>query len=366
MDFAIAFLLFTFTLAVYFGYTNNFQREEQSNLDALLADAKSISSSLVLSGYPADWDNSTVIRIGIADEQKVNATKWKTFKKLNYTATKRKFGTPYEYFTFFVNSKGEVLNINGVCGVGSLLVKTAYNVRSAYYYSSESDKFLKDFMNDSFHADIYFGDNPGDIDDIDSMVSNLSKYGFLVIEHPLLTVSTYNQIKDELENYSSRGGLLMISGELVTSQNRELAGADFKKKSGQSVSDRNSTVNNTDQYLSFAAGDGIVFAQAYYVENKSASANFVQIATFNQDGANAVAKWKYGNGTAYFFSDFDVSYFNGDFVNIVEDAAKSLNEGTCYPINFNSTGLGVKQLVKTERYLSHNSKAVKMVTYVWQ
>lgn len=126
MDFAIAFLLFTFTLAVYFGYTNNFQKEEQSNFDALLTDARSISSSLVLSGYPIDWDNSTVIRIGIADEQKLNVTKLTNFKQLNYTQAKRKFGTPYEYFVFFLNNKGEVLNVSGVCGVGSPLVSTSY------------------------------------------------------------------------------------------------------------------------------------------------------------------------------------------------------------------------------------------------
>ena len=84
MDFAIALLLFTFTLVVYFSYTNNFQKQEKGGLDIMLTDAKAISSSLVLSGYPASWSNTTVIRIGIADDQRINATKLKYFKQMNY------------------------------------------------------------------------------------------------------------------------------------------------------------------------------------------------------------------------------------------------------------------------------------------
>ncbi|MBI2647563.1 hypothetical protein HYW99_03730 [Candidatus Woesearchaeota archaeon] len=219
-------------------------------------------------------------------------------------------------------------------------------------------------MTDTFKADVYFDDNPSNLNDIDSLISNLSKYRFLVLEHPLLTASKYSQYKDELENYSSTGSLLMISGELTTSQGSNLVGSDFYKKSGQSESDRNSTVNASDEYLSLIAGENIVFSQAYYVENTSTALNFFIIASFNLDNKNAIAKWQYGNGTVYSFSDFSVSYFNGNFVNVIEEAAKALVQGTCNPINI--TGIDVNNLVKTERYLIYNSKVVKMVVYVWQ
>ena len=48
MDFAIALLLFIFTLVVYFSYTTNFQSQDKGDLDIMLTDAKAISSSLVL------------------------------------------------------------------------------------------------------------------------------------------------------------------------------------------------------------------------------------------------------------------------------------------------------------------------------
>jgi len=363
MDFTIALLLFTFTLVVYFSYANNFQKQGRGELDALITDAKSISSSLALPGYPNDWDNETVLRIGIADEQKVNAAKVSNFKLVNYNVSKRKFGTIYEYFVFFTNNKGEVLNVNGVCGIGNPIVSTKYNVRSAYYYSSEADKFLKDFMNQTFAADIYKDDMP-------SLVSNLSKYQLLVMEHPELSTSVYNNYKDELESYTSNGSLsyFMISGELVTAQDKEMAGVTFRKKTGQSSSQRTAIVNNTYPYLSLSVGQSMVFNQYYYVENDTSAAtparDLIAIATFNQTDDKAISKWKYGNGTLYSFSDFDVSFFSGDFVKIVEDAAQSLIEGTCTAVNI--TNIKQQKLVKIERYVSYNSKPVKMVVYLWQ
>ena len=363
MDFAIALLLFTFTVVVYFSYTNNFQKQEKGDLDFMLGDAKSISSSLALRGYPNDWDNTTVLRIGLAEEQKINSTKVKLFKQYDYKNSKRRFGTQYDYLVFFVNSKGEVLNINGVCAIGSPLVNTSYNIKSAYYYQDLSDSFLKNFMKQAFNADIYFDDNNNDIYGLDGFISNLSKYSFIVMEHPLMSGGDFSTNKPRIENYSSNGGLMMISGELAAPSTNNMVGADFKKKSGQSTSQRTAIVNSTDNYLKFTIGQSVVFAQYYNVQNTSAG-NFNAIASFNQSDDNAIARWNYGNGTVYFFSDFDVSSFSGDFVGLVEDAASSLVEGTCNPINI--TGISLKKLVKTERYLNYNSKVIKMVVYLWQ
>ena len=357
MDFAVGLLLFTFTLVVYFSYTNNFQSQDKGSLDLMLKDAKSISSSLALEGYPDDWSNLTAIRIGIADDQKVNATKVKRLKQLNYATGKKKFATSYDYFVYFVNSNGDVLNINGVCGSGYPLINLTYNIKSAYYYQDPDDSFMLNFMSNAFKADIYE-------DDIDGLVASLSEYNFLVMEHPLLSGGEFSTNKAKLENYSSNGGLLMVSGELAAPATNTMAGADFNKKSGQSQSQRTAIVNNTDEALSLNVGDSMAFAQYYYIQNNSEAANVVRIATFNQTDDNAIAKWKYGNGTVYFFSDFDVSNFNGDFMDIVQNGAGSMTEGTCTSVNM--TGISAKDIVKTERYLTYNSKIVKMIVYVWQ
>lgn len=358
MDFGVALLLFTFTVAVYFSYTNNIQKEEQGELNSMISDARAISSSLTLSGYPSNWDNTTVLRIGIADDQRVNTTKLKYLKQLNYQQAKTKFGTIYDYFVFFTNNKGEILNLRGICGVGSQNILVTYKIKTAYYYQDDDDSFLKDFMNETFYADIYFGNQ------IDQLVSNLSKYGFVVLEHPLLTGPDYSQYRPNFENYTSNGRFLMISGELAAAQGKDLVGSTFYKKSGQSISDRNSTVVNIDPYLTFDLGESIVFAQAYYIQNGSTAIGFNPIAKFNADSTNAVARWQFGNGTVYFFSDFDTAYFSSSIVNIIQEAAQSLIEGTCNPINLSN--IPKQKLVRAERYLNYNSQVVKMVVYLWQ
>src|SRR3989338_5367630 len=154
----------------------------------MLKDAKSISSSLVLEGYPGDWSNLTAIRLGIADGQKVNATKVKRLKQLNYATGKKKFATSYDYFVYFVNSNGDVLNINGVCGSGYPLINLTYNIKSAYYYQDPDDSFMLNFMSTTFKADIYEND-------IDGLVANLGEYNFLVMEHPLLSGGEFSANK---------------------------------------------------------------------------------------------------------------------------------------------------------------------------
>ena len=361
MDFAIGLLLFTFTLVVYFSYTNNFQKEDRGGLDILVKDAKSISSSLALSGYPTDWDNTTVIRIGISDEQKINVTKVASFKQLAYNFTKKIFATSYDYFVFFTDSHGDVLNINGICGIGNPIISTTYNAKVAYYYQDDANSFLKDFMNNTFHADIYKND-------IFGLASRLSGYNFIVMEQPLIADGDFKNVDNALNNYSSRGGLFMISGELETRNGKKLVGAIFNKKSGQSSSQRTAIVNNTDQYLSLSVGQSMVFSQYYYIVNDTSSAlpaaDLKTIATYNQTDDKAIAKWNYGNGTVYFFSDFNVTFFNGDFVKIVEDSARALVSGTCTPINVSN--INAIKIVKAERYLNYNSDVVKMSLYVWQ
>src|SRR3989344_5571595 len=113
---------------------------------------------------------------------------------------------------------------------------------------------MLNFMSTTFKADIYEND-------IDGLVANLSEYNFLVMEHPLLSGGEFSTNKAKLENYSSKGGLLMISGELAAPATNTMAGADFKKKSGQSSSQRTAIVNNTDEALSLNVGDSMAFTQ---------------------------------------------------------------------------------------------------------
>ncbi|MBI2651613.1 hypothetical protein HYX01_04025 [Candidatus Woesearchaeota archaeon] len=361
-DFIIGMLIFSFMLISYYTYTTNISKQDSLLLEELISDAESISSSLLLAGFPVDWSNETVMSIGITNNNyKINATKLSDFAALPYNRTKKLFGAIYDYTIFFTDESGASINVEGFCGIGSSKANISYDVNSAYYYDDEDDSFLKDFMKNNLNADIYSEESDNDFDDL---MANIANYGFIVIEHPLLSSSVFEDNKQKIENFTSNKGILMLSGEIVSAQGKEMAGVKFYKKAGQSISDRNSTVIANDNFLSFAIGENIVFRQAYYVENQSDAKNFVDIVKFNDDNETAVSRWSYGNGSVFYFSDFDVSYFNGNFIDEVTNAIKKWGKFKCNPISLNNTKY--KNLVKLERLLVYNSNPIKMVVYVWQ
>ena len=274
------------------------------------------------------------------------------------------FGTVYDYFIFFADENTNITSVEGICGVGDPRVNVTYDIRSAYYYDNDEDSFLKDFMVNSLNADVYSAEDG--YEDFDALVSNINNYGFVVIEHPLLSTAVFNNNKGEIENFVSNNGLLMLSGEIVSGQGKEMVGVKYYKKSGQSVSDRNSTVVAEDEFLSFSVGENIVFRQAYYVENQAGAENFTEIVEFNDDNKIAVARWSYGNGKVFYFSDMDTTYFAGDFVDEVTDAILKWGNFGCNPITLGNGNIQYKNLVKIERIVIYDSKPVKMVLYVWQ
>jgi hypothetical protein len=362
-DFIIGILIFTVAIIIYFVYTTNLSKDEVGLLNDLTSEAKFVSSSLASEGYPSEWDNATVKRIGLTDNsQKIDEDKLRNFADLSYNRTKKLLGTVYDFLVFFEDTNSTILNIGGFCGKGSPAVNISFDIRTAYYYDGE--EFLKDFMMEQFNADIYSSSDPEN--DFDALAANLTNYGLVVVEHPLLSTSDFTEHKSEFEDYVSIGGLLMLSGEIVSAQGKDMLGVEFYKKSGQSISDRNATVNQSDEYLAFEVGRSIVFAQAYYTINTSDAQNYKTLVVFNEDDNTAVSKWSYGNGTSYYFSDFDATYFGGNFIREVEDGTKGWVGGRCI---INMSNANINNLAKTSRFLTYNKgnklNIAKMVLYLW-
>ncbi|MAH33150.1 hypothetical protein CL615_02045 [archaeon] len=361
-DFVIGTLIFSFMLIAYYTYTTNISKQNSFIMDDLISDGKSISSSVLLSGFPDNWNNATVQSIGITNNnQKINNTKIVDFNRISYDTTKKLFGTAHDYLIFFTDENGTVLNVEGVCGIGKPEINLTFNTRSAYYNSDDTDSFLKDFMIETLVADIYNEDDP--INDFDAFIVNINDYGFVAIEHPDLSTAIFDNNKKAIEDYTSNRGFLMMSGQITSGQEKEMAGVKYYKKSGQSISNRNSTIVSEDEFLSFTVGKNIIFSQAYYVENQSESQNFTEIVKFNDDNKIAVSRWSYGNGSVFYFSDFDVSFFSGNFVEEITEAIKKWGNFKCNPIDLGNTQY--KNFIKLERFLIYNSKPIKMVFYLW-
>lgn len=119
-DFMVGLLIFIIALVIYYEYSTNLSKQEKGLLDEILADAKSISSSLVSAGYPSDWNSGDVERIGLTNnDQRINNEKLEEFYGMTYNTSRRLFGTRFDYFIFFKNENNSIMNIEGECGVGS-------------------------------------------------------------------------------------------------------------------------------------------------------------------------------------------------------------------------------------------------------
>ena len=150
-----------------------------------------------------------------------------------------------------------------------------------------------------------------------------------------------------------------------------MVGASFEKDQGLSSSQERATVVRQDEFLSFIVGQSLIFDQGFTVENAGGAVDFRDIARFNQsdiefndilDNKIAIARWNYGNGKVFFFSDFDADYFAGNFQNILESSIKKWIGAKC---KIKIDTIKKEKLVRIDRILLYNSAIVKMVLYSW-
>ena len=371
-DFAISAFILVVFIIIYFDYTKNLSDRDNSSLDELLAGAKIISSSLTTGGYPDNWKAGTVVRIGFTDEgNKINNAKFNEFNLINYNRSKKLLSTTKDYFFFFQNETGNLTSVEGFCGSGYPGVNVSYNIKSAYYYRGPGqEEYLKSFMQDKFDADIYQEGGSGN--DLNALIANINNYGIVVMESPELSTNVFNDFKAAAEPYVNNGGFLINGGQLLAAQGKTMTGVTFQKIAGTSSSDKVATVVREDALLTFHVTDQIQFTQAYYIQNVPGAVDFTDIARFNESDINfqdildnkiAMARWSYGYGKVIFFSDFDATYFKGDFQDNLKASIRRWIGATCLPIDISN--IKRNNLVRIGRLLVYNSGIVKMVLYVW-
>ena len=118
-DFTIAILLFILLLIIYFTYSLNLSKRDTEVFNNLVTDSNSISTSLVLGGYPSNWTVANVQRLGLTDNsQRIVQDKLIQFYNLSYDKRKTLLNTQYDYFIFLKNKSNCLLNISGIFGMG--------------------------------------------------------------------------------------------------------------------------------------------------------------------------------------------------------------------------------------------------------
>lgn len=124
LDLIVAIVIFLVTLIFFYKYSINLTEFEQKDLDNLLADGKLVSSYLVSTGYPEDWEDHPldVKLIGLTDgNMDINPQKVDQFFQLatsDYPTTRKLLSTTHDYYVFFEDKDNNTVKINGIEWIG--------------------------------------------------------------------------------------------------------------------------------------------------------------------------------------------------------------------------------------------------------
>ncbi|HIH32200.1 TPA: hypothetical protein HA235_05820 [Candidatus Woesearchaeota archaeon] len=139
IEFILAFLIFSAAFIMSIKTIVNIYGND--DLSLVIKEAELISEQLTSEGYPSNWDNDTLIRIGLMSNGSLNPEKLNRFYNLNYNYAKSSFATQYNYFVFFSNSNGNLplfyyandsLTIEQGCGSGYNSIVKSYDTECKF------------------------------------------------------------------------------------------------------------------------------------------------------------------------------------------------------------------------------------------
>ncbi|MCH7568382.1 MAG: hypothetical protein IIA87_03090 [Nanoarchaeota archaeon] len=143
-DLIIASTLFLMGIVVFYFYSLNYPTEGGEILDSLFYEGDIIAGTLLSDGYPDNWDQNNVVRVGILTNDKINETKLERFYTLTnetltpggYAKTKSLFNTKYEYYVNFSTQ----MNISGgeIDGIGKQPTDTKNLIKITRFVSYQN------------------------------------------------------------------------------------------------------------------------------------------------------------------------------------------------------------------------------------
>ncbi|MFH1210859.1 MAG: hypothetical protein V1645_03000 [archaeon] len=113
IDFLIGTVMFFIALFVFYQYYSNTSTMDVGELQTIRRDAQAISNSLLSEGYPENWNDTEVERIGIVDEgYRLNESKLTSLTAMDYPTTKSILNTRYDYYFYFLDTNEQTANIS--------------------------------------------------------------------------------------------------------------------------------------------------------------------------------------------------------------------------------------------------------------
>ncbi|NOZ80699.1 MAG: hypothetical protein GXP63_03415 [DPANN group archaeon] len=126
MEFFLAIAIFTLAVLLFHRYDILDRGNNEQSYVRLVNDAQAISDMLLGAGFPAGWNASTVVKIGLTnDDQRIDETKLAALEEIPYEQQRLLLGTEYEFsFRLLTNNLTTIRFFNstvdefGTTGIG--------------------------------------------------------------------------------------------------------------------------------------------------------------------------------------------------------------------------------------------------------
>ncbi len=127
-DFIIGVLIFSIVIITYFYYVEHSDYTDETLMNYLVSEAKSISGYLVTEGYPSNWTSANVSTVGLTDgDFRISQDKLDDFNSWGYEERRGYLHTTKDYYFYLEHLNGT--RFNELCvdpGAGCIEWDTAY------------------------------------------------------------------------------------------------------------------------------------------------------------------------------------------------------------------------------------------------
>ncbi len=128
-DLVVGLMIFLSGILFFYFYAVNNSGVDDQKLLSFEQEAKLVSGNLLSEGFPADWNENNVERIGFYDNERINQTKLERFFNLSmsdYQRTKRLFNVKDNYYIYFPS--GVSNGTGSVYYIGNNQTQSAENI----------------------------------------------------------------------------------------------------------------------------------------------------------------------------------------------------------------------------------------------
>ncbi len=117
VDLMVGVIIFTIGVFIFFIYSINYSPYSDEKFEKIYSEAEMISENIMSEGSPTSWNFSSVMRIGLLTENKLDQEKIDRFYNLSiedYNLTKRLLNAKNDYFIKIENLTANGENVEGI------------------------------------------------------------------------------------------------------------------------------------------------------------------------------------------------------------------------------------------------------------